>query len=233
MRGAALVGMSQDGGIDVTFTENGTYDLGVYGLVDADPIEFALLAAGGPAQDYTDEPGPQRQGGYGGGLFYGRARLYFSVRHYRLRITDDGCWLEGNNGIGGSTWTLLAVCAGRGGAWYDESGHWLRISATNRLGGLGGLNDVNNWERRGGGAAGFLSDGEDAPGVDTYTPDGKGGGGSNLNGGSSGALAGASANRNGLDFGGGAGVEFAGVGTRGRPLARIMAKSARTFPSGA
>ena len=221
-------------GIDVTYTENGTYSLNALGFSGDDAIEFALLGPGGAAAlDGYD--GTQRQGGNGGGLVYGRAIPYWGTRPYRLRVTDVGCYIEA---FSDPNWIQLAF-AGVGGASRDTTDSWWdHVSSTIRSGGVGSFNGdqeggPNNWNRRGGGAAGFLSNGQNGPDDATYTADGKGGGGNDLSGNSSGALAGASPNLNGLNYGGGAGVEGDTLGTPGRPIARILGKSSKTFPSGA
>ncbi len=220
-------------GIDITFTENGTYDLNALGFTGFDAMEFALLGPGGAARlDGYD--GTQREGGDGGCLVYGRAIPYWGVRPYRLRITDAGCRIEA---FSDPNWIQLTFATVGGGTRDTSDVWWDHVSSTIRFGGRGSLNGgaedgPNNWNRRGGGAAGFLSDGQSGPTDAIYTADGKGGGGNDLTGNSNGALAGISPNLNGLNFGGGAGVEGDTLGTPGRPIARIMGKSSKTFPSG-
>ena len=138
----------------------------------------------------------------------------------------------------GASWILVAQAVVGGATRDTASTYWNLVSSTIRNGGAGSFNGdqeggPNNWQRRGGGAAGFLSNGQNGPDDSVFTADGRGGAGNNLSGNSNGAAAGGSTDRNGQNYGGGAGAEYGGLGTPGRPIARIMGKSSKTFPSGA
>lgn len=198
------------------FTASGTFTV----PAGVTSICAVAIGRGGP---YFDDDGSGNTGAGGGGsLSYRNAIPTTPGEALGVLITGTVIdpYTEGSSILLRSGTTLLGAGAGR----IPASGGAFAIAGSVGFGGgQGAYSDQGSGTMDGAGAGGFTSAGQSGNGTRTR----RGGGGSNPFINSAGALAGASANLNGVNYGGGA--AYGGVAGAGCVL--IMWGDGFSFPS--
>lgn len=197
------------------FTASGTFTV----PADVTSVCVVAIGRGGP---YFDDDGSGNTGAGGGGaLAYRNAIPTTPGEALIITITETVIdpYSEGVSVFRRGGTTLVGAGAGK----IPGSGGPFGTGVTGFIGGQGAYSDQGSGTMDGAGAGGFTSAGQSGNGSRTR----RGGGGSNPFINSAGALAGASANLNGVNYGGGA--AYGGVAGAGCVL--IMWGDGFSFPS--
>lgn len=212
-RVGVIAGPRGAGGGQQLFTASGTF------VVPAGVTSICVVTIG-PGGPYFDDDGAGNVGSGGGGaLSYVNALSVTPGESLAILVApyDLPTFTQGQSRLRrGGTTLVSANSGGIPGAGTVGAG-------TGFNGGQGAYSTDGSGTMEGAGAGGYTSAGQASNGTRTR----RGGGGSDPLGGSTGALAGASANLNGVNYGGGA----AYGGTPGLGCVRIIWGAGRAFPN--
>lgn len=208
-----LAGPRSAAGGQQLFTASGTF------VVPAGVTSICVVAIGYGGPYFDDDGGGNQGSGGGGGLAYANNISVTPGESLTITVTpyDLPTFTEGQSRLSRGATQLVFVGSGRipaAGPVFNGTGF---------TGGQGAYSTDGSGTMEGAGAGGYTSAGQASDGVRTR----RGGGGSSPLGGSTGALAGASGNLNGLAYGGGA----AYGGTAGPGCVRIIWGAGRAFPN--